>query len=82
MAGKERQPRPKQLAQDKTHQVKNFAWLASKMDLPKSDGLQNQFAKTHAERSHKIYREVSLTKGCEQAMDTAQAYDFRQNEKA
>jgi hypothetical protein len=48
---KERQPKPKTFAQNETHKVKNFAYIASQPRQPKSDGLQNNFAKTRADNS-------------------------------
>ena len=45
--------KPKPFAQNENHKVKNFAYLAGKPRLPKNDGLQNDLAKTPAEKSRK-----------------------------
>jgi hypothetical protein len=68
-AGKERQPKPKRLAQNKKHKVKNFAYTASKPGLQKSDGLQTDLAKTPAKKSRNKIDKVFGQKKRKQASD-------------
>jgi hypothetical protein len=61
---------PKRLAQNQTHKVKNFAYLASQPRPPKSDGLQNDLAKTPADNSRNIFCKWTKPKNDTRAMTT------------